>query len=245
MREPLPDNEAHLWWISPAELSDGARARAMTWLTPAEHARRARYIRPRDRETYLVTRAMVRSVLGLYTDAPPETLRFTDNPWGRPELVVGEGACAPRFNLSNTDGMVVMLVAARCEVGVDVEGIHRKVTLAVADRFFAPDEVTRLRALPVHRQNRRFLDHWTLKESYIKARGMGLAIPLGLFGFTVEPDEAPRIAIDPSLGDDPTVWQFTQTVLMASHLVAMAVRRDTGRDIPVVSRHAEHLTRDE
>ena len=73
------------------------------------------------------------------------------------------------------------------EVGVDVEHIGRHLTHDIAGRFFAPNEVTDLRTLPEDDQQRVFFDYWTLKEAYIKARGFGLALPLGDFAFKLNP----------------------------------------------------------
>ena len=69
------------------------------------------------------------------------------------------------------------------DVGVDVEHINRTLTHDVAERFFSPQEVADLRALPEDEQPVVFFDYWTLKEAYIKARGLGLALPLGQFTF--------------------------------------------------------------
>src|SRR4029078_6585429 len=115
------------------------------------------------------------------------------------------------------------------DVGVDVEDRTRKgETVQIADRFFSPVEVAALRALPEERQRERFFDYWTLKEAYIKARGMGLAIPLDQFSFLLEPDMPIRIAFDPRLADDPLAWQFEQFALGGSHQTSAAVRRGAG-----------------
>jgi hypothetical protein len=69
----------------------------------------------------------------------------------------------------------------------------------------------------------RFWELWTLKESYIKARGMGLWIPLDEFAFDL--DEPRRIAIEfaPGFDDRPSRWQFRQMRLTAHHLLALCV----------------------
>jgi phosphopantetheinyl transferase len=48
----------------------------------------------------------------------------------------------------------------------------------VAGHFFAPEEVAALSAEPAEKQQYRFFEYWTFKEADIKARGMGLALPL-------------------------------------------------------------------
>ena len=53
-----------------------------------------------------------------------------------------------------------------------------------------------LRALPPERQKERFFEYWTLKEAYIKARGMGLSIPLGKFSFHYPHEGAVQLAVE-------------------------------------------------
>jgi 4'-phosphopantetheinyl transferase len=118
------------------------------------------------------------------------------------------------------------------EVGVDIEHINRHLTHDVAARFFAPSEVTDLKSLPADEQRRVFFDYWTLKEAYIKARGFGLALPLGDFAFKLHPPHPPSITFEPSLDDDPTTWQFLQGWPTPHHRLGLAVRRE-GSDLPV------------
>ena len=137
-----------------------------------------------------------------------------------------------RFNISHTDGLIACAVTIGREVGVDVEHVGRHLTHDVAGRFFAAEEVTDLQALPPDDQQRIFFDYWTLKEAYIKARGFGLALPLGDFAFKLNPPHPPAITFAPSLDDDPSTWQFMQDWPTPQHRLGLAVRRE-GSDLPV------------
>ena len=66
----------------------------------------------------------------------------------------------------------------------------------------------------------------------LKARGMGLAIPLRHFTFLRHPGRAPEILFAPELHDDPASWQFAQFWPSREHRMAVAVRR-AGRDLPI------------
>jgi len=74
--------------------------------------------------------------------------------------------------------------------------------------FFSSAEVKALNRLPTENQKDRFLDYWTLKESYIKARGMGLAIPLDEFSFDLETAGGISFGNDAVLQDSPEKWDF-------------------------------------
>jgi hypothetical protein len=88
-------------------------------------------------------------------------------------------------------------------------------------------------------QRYRFFQYWTLKESYIKARGMGLSIPLDQFSFQLEANQPIRITFDPRLNDNPGHWQFAQFRLNGFHLshqLGFVVAHHLGeeREIPLV-----------
>jgi 4'-phosphopantetheinyl transferase len=70
-------------------------------------------------------------------------------------------------------------------------------------------EVAALTAEPAEKQQYRFFEYWTLEVSYIKARGMGLALPLHKFGLHYSDSHSVKITIDQDLGDDAARWMTT------------------------------------
>jgi 4'-phosphopantetheinyl transferase len=218
----LANDDVHIFYGAPADLASAGAG----MLTPNEIERMARFVFERDREIFLATRVLVRTTLSRYHPVAPADWRFVANAYGRPEIAGLETDL--RFNLSNTHGLIVCAVA-HVDVGVDVERIVRTAPLEVADRYFAQAEVAALRALAPHEQGRRFFDYWTLKESYIKARGLGLARPLSSFAFHFHDDGVPSIEIDAALEDDGQAWQFEQRLVTGEHLVAICARMGSHR----------------
>jgi len=240
----LDRSEVHVWLTRPEAAQGSERLRGYAALmTPDEREKQARYYFERDRHACLVTRALVRTTLSRYVSRRPDAWRFEKNEHGCPRLVPEQRDSELRFNLSHTDGLIACAVARERAVGVDVEHTGRRgETVAIADRYFSAAEVRELRALPQSRQRDRFFDYWTLKESYIKARGMGLALPLSQFSFLIEDDtgesvarDAPRIDIrfDTELRDDPLLWQFELERRSPQHRLALAVRKGEGPRLQV------------
>ena len=83
------------------------------------------------------------------------------------------------FNLSHS-GAWVLCALADCAVGCDVEQI-RPLKAAVAERFFAPQEMRILNAASASERELLFFRLWTLKESFVKASGEGLHRPFSSF----------------------------------------------------------------
>jgi 4'-phosphopantetheinyl transferase len=238
----IPRGEAHLYFALEDQIREPVLLAAYeALLTPEERARKQRYYFEKNRHEYLITRALVRSVLSRYAPVRPAAWAFSANEWGCPAIATPEGA-GLRFNLSNTRGLVCCLVAADRDVGIDVEDVEREgETVAIADRFFSPTEVAELHTRPEERRRARFFDYWTLKEAYIKARGMGLAIPLDHFSFLLTDHRPIGIAFDPRLPDDPDAWQFEQLRPTKSHLISLAIRRKSEADLRIVVRRVTPL----
>jgi 4'-phosphopantetheinyl transferase len=222
---PLPPDEVHVWRVEPEEINDPGLLEAYLGLLSSEEREKQRKFHfERHQRQYLVSHALVRLTLSRYAPVEPRAWTFVTNEYGCPR-VQGEGNAWLRFNLSHTDGMAMVAVARDVDVGVDVEdALRRGETVGLADRFFAPSEVKALKALEASRQRERFFEYWTLKEAYIKARGMGLSLPLDQFAFELQPGEPPRIAFDPRLKDEPEGWQFVQMGPSKRHMAAVAVR---------------------
>lgn len=207
-----------LWWTRPETFIETPAALAL--LTVEERAQHQRFIPPAKRHEYLVTRVLVRTVLGEALGLAPEAVPFTQNEWGRPEL---SPPTTLRFNLTHTDGLVVLLVSEEHDVGVDTELLSRAPKLlSLGPHVFAPKELSDLAALPAERRALRAVTLWTLKESYLKARGRGLALALDGFAFRFEA-QGVRLQVEPALNDDGAGWQF-ETRTLGPHLVSTALR---------------------
>lgn len=217
-----PAVDAHVWLHVPDVGGDRDAAIVDAWLSNAERARRDRIVHPRALAEFLAGRRLLRHVVAPLCGVEPAALTIVESERGALSIDPAHGA-AWHFNISHTDGLVA-LALARAPIGVDVEWLARPGrTVELAERYFAKAEVAALRALPIEHQRDRFFALWTLKESYIKARGEGLAIPLDSFAFTLE-GAAIAIAIDPRANDAPGArWRFGLADVGEAHRVAVAV----------------------
>jgi 4'-phosphopantetheinyl transferase len=207
------DDEIHLWLAFPDQIRDQhLLVEYENLLADHERAKRARFHFAADRHRYLVTRVLVRTVLSRYVSVDPRDWIFATNEFGRPYVAnLSPETSRLSFNVSHTNGLILMGVTTGNALGVDVENVGvRELYTGIADRYFSPSEVADLHSLPKPQQHKRFFDIWTLKESYIKARGMGLAIPLDGFSFRFPSERSIAFSIQASLGDNAARWQFWQ-----------------------------------
>ena len=227
----LTSDAVQLWFAFCDDIADAdLLADYRRLLTDEERRKETRFHFARDRHLYLVTRALVRTVLSRYAAIAPHEWRFAADAHGRPQIV-NDDLTARRisFNLSHTHGLVMLGVAHERALGVDVEHIHeRPADLQIAEHYFSADEVAQLRATPVELQQARFFEYWTLKESYIKARGLGLSLPLEQFGFDLAQPHGVRIRFHPPLIDEPSRWIFWQFRASVDHCMAVCAERRAG-----------------
>jgi 4'-phosphopantetheinyl transferase len=242
----LESNEIHIWFIFP----EGIKNRILLegyqkLLSSDEKVRKKKFRFPEHQHRFLVTRAAARTVLSLYEDFGPQQWRFFINEHGRPEIEASMNPRGIRFNISHTPGIIAIGVVLKNDIGVDVENINRKSDVSkIANRFFSPREISDLNSVPESRRRERFFQYWTLKESYIKARGIGLSLPLGQFAFHLKDKEPIKASFDSRLGDDPSGWQFFLFEPVPGYPTALSVKRPpglryriyTGRTIPLVLR---------
>ena len=237
-----------LWCVFYDRITDERLHRSYrSLLNEAERKQEVRFHFENDRRRYLQTRALVRTVLSRYAAIAPSDWTFTTNAYGRPQVSNTEALGAElSFNISHTRSLIVLGVTGGRALGVDVENIAtRSAPIDVADRYFAADEVAELACTDVAQQHYRFFEYWTFKESYIKARGMGLSIPLDKFGFSYPSDTSVSLAVHPELGDDARRWLLWQFQPTPEYLVAMCAERTEGDPPTVVVRDVVPMVRDE
>ena len=120
-------------------------------------------------------------------------ISYTYGPHGKPYLASHPGVF---FSLSHSAGHVICALGSR-EVGCDIEQI-RPVDLRLARRFFDPMEYEDILAAgSPQAQLERFFWYWTLKESFLKACGKGLHLPMKDFRIQ---EDAGKIAVQTRTG---------------------------------------------
>jgi 4'-phosphopantetheinyl transferase len=243
-------NQIHLWVAYPDDLKDEATAEAcVRLLNEDERTRLKRFKFDRHRREHLATRALGRQALSAYADIAPEAWRFEAGEHGKPAIVQdsdgrglggqaldGQGL-GLKFNLSNSLGLVVCAVTHGQEIGVDVEPQFRAKTIEeVAERFFSVRELEQLEPLHGDERRERGLTLWNLKEAYMKARGLGMALPTKQFSFLFEDGGGVRLEMDAEVGDAADRWRFC--VLnhggdYAEHRIALMVESEDAPELEV------------
>lgn len=160
-------------------------------------------------------------------DLPQDALPLWRDARGRPHL-----ACAGAdVNWSHSGEALLAAWMPAGRVGVDIELLcARPKAMALARRFFAPEETAALDALAADpaRQERAFTRLWCAKEALLKADGRGLSFGLEKLHFALDPETAddapPRLLrCDPALGR-PADWRLAAWTPRPGYLATLAFR---------------------
>ncbi|MFT7005817.1 MAG: 4'-phosphopantetheinyl transferase [Colwellia sp.] len=240
----IKKNEIHLWQVNPDNVTQPELLNQYKSLLSADETiKQQRYKFSHDRHDALITRAFIRDLLSYYADIAPNDWRFDKGEKDKPEIV--NPPLPLRFNISHTKGLIICAVTLEDDIGCDVENTTRSNdVLAIANRYFSAIETKELFSLPKEQQRHRFFDYWTLKESYIKAWGLGLAIPLKDFSFNITDaivEKSPHFTIKSAISlsfaqhrvDDANRWRNWLLYPNSNepHRIAIALRaKDNNQD---------------
>jgi 4'-phosphopantetheinyl transferase len=214
----MKSESLQLWCAYPDDLAaKDAQQACVPLLSDEERARWLRFRFDRHGREFLATRALERQALSAIGELPLTQWRFVRNERGKPRI---EPDCGMRYNLANSLGLVVCMVSTAGEVGVDVEPLARADKMQeVAERVFSPTEQAQLSRLNRVEELDRMVSLWTLKEAYIKARGLGMALPLQQISFVFGECGAIRLELDACLQDEAR-WRYC-LIDHAGHRIAL------------------------
>lgn len=184
----LAPGEIHLWRVDLAAV-------VPTALSVDEAARAARLLSPVKSRQFAAGRSALRCILAGYLACPPAALRFAYGPGGKPVL----DHPGPAFNLSHSGNDYLLAIGCGGPLGVDVERPDPTLdVLALATRFWSPQEAAWLACRPAARRRRAFYRLWTRREALAKGLGggVGMALPplVDGTGWTVAPLAGWRVA---------------------------------------------------
>ena len=197
-----------IWYRSTTSLDGKAVKSADQHLSIEERARRDRLRFGDDRRDFTIAHDLLRRALSRYADMPPADWRFVTDDYGKPWIEsIDLKVRALSFSLSHTLGCVACAITSNAPLGVDIERIDQSQRVQeIADRYFSEKEAAWLRQCSVELRNIRFVELWTLKESFLKAIGVGLSGSLTDVSFRF--DEHARIEISGPSTSDPHEWHF-------------------------------------
>jgi len=203
-----------VWFVRTAALTDAEAASAKELLSGDECERQRHFRTETLRRDFAIRRALVRLALSHEAGVDPRAWTFGTIGNGRP-CIVSPAAGELDFNVSDTKGLIAVVIARGVRAAIDVEHLGRQTSIErMARRYFSAEEQQALFALDEPRRHRRFLELWTAKEAYVKALGTGVAH--GFRGFSIR--------FDPLRVDGG--WHLEQPVLGDDYLATVAMRGD-------------------
>jgi len=164
---------ADVWFAWVHEHSEAVGSLASTVLSSGERARMDQYRNLDAAARYVITRSLVRGVLGERLAIAPQDVDVRVTDLGKPVL-----SDDLHFNVSHSGDLIMLAVSGDRAVGIDVERRRpvQRVSALIA-RWLTPSEqgeVKKLRATGLDESD-AFLRVWSAKEARLKAVGVGIS----------------------------------------------------------------------
>lgn len=211
-------------WLAPLVQEPLAIGRHHAALSADEQVQAAKFYFDRDRNRYIVAHGILHILLGQYLACDPRVLRFRVNPYGKPSLDLSPAEHTLRFNLSHSHEMALLAFVYEREIGVDIEYMRNITDYDQLARVsFSPNERQVLGTLSGSDKRQGFYNCWTRKEAYIKARGMGLSLPLALFDVSLLPGEPARLLASREDGREVERWHMRDLAPEADYAGALCI----------------------
>jgi 4'-phosphopantetheinyl transferase len=225
-----------VWLSAPTPGSCAFRA----LISSEEILRADRFVFEHLRVSYEVSHGVLRVLLAQYLKCSPRELVFTFGRRGKPTLC---GDSQLRFNMSHSGGLAVYAFTFGCEIGVDIEEVRDMCGFEqIAERYFCRAEASQLLSITGEEQREdAFFRCWTRKESYIKAIGDGLCVPLDQFQVTLLPDAPARFV---HIGHDTSsasTWTLQHLEPVPGYVGALAYHADARNIVLRPPQHAQDI----
>ena len=117
------------------------------------------------------------------------------------------------FNISHCMGLAVLAIGD-CVVGIDAECV-RPYREPLLKRVLSDAELRQMKEAGESEREELFFRFWTLKESYVKAVGCGITVPLQDISF--------QIGKNGEIACEKTGWSFRQWKLAEKYIVSACV----------------------
>lgn len=201
-----------------------------------EKERLKRFVFRKDVRASLVGRLLMRKFVNEYADLPYDKITFVRDERNRP--ILKDNSTVVSFNVSHQGSYTVLAGEIRnVKIGVDVMTLDYNEDKSISNFFrlmnkhFSTAEWEEIRGPDKSEaeQMSMFYRHWALKESYVKALGVGVFADLGSIDFRTNSELSEN-----SVTTDTVLyvkgikqnWLFEETLLDSRHCVAVALQEN-------------------
>ena len=214
------ERQVDLWY---ADLDSFSADHLEPVLCAEELGRAHRFHFAKDKKHFIVTRALLRTLLGAYLGTDPRLLILAYGKMGKP-FVTAEFEGRISFNLAHSGGRAIYAFTESRALGVDLELIREETAGDdIAKRFFSASEIEELQTVPLELRREAFFNCWTRKEAYIKARGEGLSMPLDGFRVSLKPGDLAALLSNHSDLTEVERWEMRSIPVAAGYVAALVV----------------------
>ena len=142
-------------------------------LSANEKEKARSFVNAVDKNNYISSHIFLREVLSSYfLDIKPKEWKFEGNKYGKP-FISSSHNLEFYFNLSHTKSDAYIIFSKEYECGIDIEESNNlEISEGMAKLVFTDNELEEF--LKAKNKEVFFYKHWTLKEAYLKALGVGI-----------------------------------------------------------------------
>lgn len=163
-------------------------------LSEDERARSVQIFSRTHEKNFILTRGILRRIIGDYLEIDPRKIKFSYGKYGKPFLYNPMKKNELYFSVSHSGNIFLCAFSKNSELGVDVEKIeHLEYFELIAEDFFYAGEILSFKKIPFLKRREYFFKHWTRKEAFIKMIGYGLCCPMNQFELSLLPKTPPTL----------------------------------------------------
>jgi 4'-phosphopantetheinyl transferase len=204
---------------------------SIRFLSEREKSRASQILHEEDRRCFVITRAVLRKLISIYTGLPNKEIKFQKGINGKLSVPNSE----LKFNVTHSKSDIVIALTLANEIGVDIESRDRLVDHnKLIDTFFSENEKTVFDKLEEIMKPQSFINCWTRKEAILKAKGVGLSFPVKLLEVSFIGSEPARVISTGWSQMEKKEWFLESVELPRNYVGAVAVHGKV-EDLKVIS----------
>jgi 4'-phosphopantetheinyl transferase len=167
----------------------------------------------------IISRGILRILLGNYLGLDPKELLFEASPYGKPFL---SNPIKPEisFNLSHSGDLLLIALSKDKQIGIDVERIDEQIDFrSLSHMIFLDEEQLALSCStnPIH----DFYVLWTAREAILKLTGLGFSHPAHNFS-VIRENKVPHFSTIPVEINSSHAYSLSSFIPADGYLAALA-----------------------